>query len=55
MKNIWGNGYIDEMACMGAFAFGALLVYLGRTQEGVMIVSAMLGYVFGRGREIRKK
>ncbi len=55
MKNIWGNGYIDEMACMGAFVFGALLVYLGKTQEGIAIVSVMLGYIFGRGREYNKK
>lgn len=55
MKNIWGNGFVDEIACMGAFAFGALLVYTGNKVEGMAVVTMMLGYVFGRAREYTKK
>lgn len=57
MKNVWGNGVIDEMAVLIIGIGSVILTAVGKMDQETckLIWIALMAYVFGRGREIVKK
>ena len=57
MKNVWGNGVIDEMAVLIIGIGSIILTAVGKMDVDTckLVWLTLLAYIFGRGREIIKK
>jgi hypothetical protein len=57
MKNIWGNGMLDEIAVFIIGIGSIILCAVGKitNEQTIYVWCVLLAYIFGRGREIVKR